>query len=78
MVKPKQFSGKDAIKIFTAQGFVVKRTSGSHVRMTLVQNHSSYHVTIPLHDVLKKGTLSGIMKDFALCFGQEEMEKHFF
>jgi len=40
---------------------VIKRTTGSHSRLTLVRNDSSYHVTIPLHDVLKKGTLHGIV-----------------
>lgn len=67
--KLKQFSGKEVVKIFTLHGFEIKRTVGSHVRLAPVQKSSSYHVTIPLHDTLKKGTLKGIMKDFELCFG---------
>ncbi|KKQ35080.1 MAG: YcfA family protein [Candidatus Nomurabacteria bacterium GW2011_GWB1_37_5] len=77
MQKLKQFSGKEVVKIFESHGFAVKRMSGSHVRMTLQQNDSSYHITIPLHDQLKKGTLHGIIKDFESCFGREEA-KHLF
>ena len=59
-------------------GFLAKRTVGSHVRLTLGQNDSSYHVTIPLHDLLKKCTLHGIIKDFELCFGKEKADKLFY
>ena len=74
------FSGKDllVVKIFESQGFVVKRTVGSHVRMTLFQDGTSYHITIPLHNSIKKGTLHGIIKDFELCFGKEKTNKYFF
>ncbi len=78
MPKLKQFSGKEVVKIFEAHGFEVKRILGSHVRMTLVRGDSSYHVTIPLHDSLKKGTLHGVIKDFELCFGRDETKRCFF
>ncbi len=78
MPKLKQFSGKEVVKLFEIHGFKVKRTLGSHVRLTLDKNDSSYHVTIPLHDSLKKGTLHGIMRDFELCFGKEETDLCFF
>ncbi|MBI2627766.1 type II toxin-antitoxin system HicA family toxin [Candidatus Nomurabacteria bacterium] len=78
MPKLKQFSGKEIVKIFEAHGFEVKRTIGSHVRMTLVKLDSSYHVTIPLHSSLKKGTLHGVVKDFELCFGRDEAKRCFF
>ncbi len=78
MPKPKQFSGKEVVKIFEAHGFKVTHTVGSHVRLTLLQNNSSYRVTIPLHRLLKKGTLHGIIKDFESCFGREETELCFF
>ena len=77
MQKYKQFSGKEIIKIFESRGFEVKRTVGSHVRLTLFKNGTSYHVTIPLHNPLKKGTLHAIVKDFEICFGKEESEKYF-
>ena len=78
MPKLKQLSGKEVVKIFKSHGFEIKRTVGSHVRLTLSEKDSSYHVTIPLHDNLKKGTLHGIIKDFELCFGKEETEQFFF
>ena len=77
MPRIKQLSGKEIIKIFESHGFEVKRTVGSHVRLTLKQNDSSYHVTIPLHNPVKKGTLSGIIKDFELCFGKGESGRYF-
>ena len=78
MKKLKQLSGKEVVKIFEMHGFEVKRTIGSHIRLTLVKTDSSYHVTIPLHDSLKAGTLHGIVRDFEICFGQDEAEKYFF
>ena len=78
MPKLRQFSGKEVIKIFQSHGFEVKRTVGSHVRLVLLQDESSFHITIPLHARLKKGTLHGIIKDFELCFGKEETLLCFF
>jgi len=78
MQKLKQLSGKEVIKIFQSHGFEIKRIVGSHVRLTLLQDKNSYHVTIPNHKELKKGTLHSIIKDFELCFGKEETEKYFF
>ncbi|KKR91427.1 MAG: YcfA family protein [Candidatus Falkowbacteria bacterium GW2011_GWA2_41_14] len=78
MPKLKQFSGKEIVRIFEEYGFEVRRTVGSHVRLTLMQNDSSYHVTIPLHKQIKKGTLCCIIKDFELCFGKNETENCFF
>ncbi len=78
MSKLKQFSGKEVVKIFEAHGFEVTRTIGSHVRLTFLKNDSSYRVTIPLHRLLKKGTLHGIIKDFELCFDKDETDICFF
>lgn len=77
MGKLKQFSGKEVVKIFESHGFAIKRSVGSHVRLTFAQDDSSYHVTIPLHDPLKKGTLHSIVKDFELCFGKDETDRCF-
>jgi predicted RNA binding protein YcfA (HicA-like mRNA interferase family) len=78
MQKLKQLSGRDVVKIFEVYGFIIKRTVGSHVRLTLTHNTVSYHVTVPLHKSLKKGTLHGIVKDFEICFGKKESQKNFF
>ena len=78
MQKLKQLSGAEVVKLFESHGFVVKRTKGDHVRLTLAQDGISFHITIPLHDPLKKGTLHSIVRDFELCFGKEETVKLFF
>jgi predicted RNA binding protein YcfA (HicA-like mRNA interferase family) len=78
MHKLNQLSGKEVIKIFESHGFQIKRIVGSHTRLTLLQDGTSYHITIPTHSSLKKGTLHAIAKDFELCFGKEELNKCFF
>ncbi len=78
MPKLKQFSGKEIIKILESYGFINKRTTGSHARVTFIKNSTSYHITIPLHDALKKGTLHGIIKNLELHLGHEEVRKIFF
>jgi predicted RNA binding protein YcfA (HicA-like mRNA interferase family) len=78
MPKQKPLSGKEVIKIFESHGFQIKRSVCSHVRLTLFQDGNSYHITIPLHDELKKGTLHSIIKDFELFLGKEEANKWFF
>ena len=40
------------------------RQTGSHLRLTTDRN-GQHHVTVPLHDPLKVGTLSGILADVA-------------
>ena len=51
-------NGKECIKILTIQGWVVLRTSGSHVRM----GKESKRTTIPAHGKrdLGKGLLAAI------------------
>lgn len=78
MQKPKQFSGKELIKIFERYGFEQVRTKGSHVRMTYQESNHSYHITIPLHNPIKKGLLHAIIKEFESLFGKTESEKNFY
>lgn len=78
MKKYKQLSGADVVKIFESHGFIIKRTTGSHMRLSLIKNESTYNVTIPLHKPLKTGTLHGLVKDFEICFGKSEAENFFF
>jgi predicted RNA binding protein YcfA (HicA-like mRNA interferase family) len=78
MGKLKQLSGREVVSIFKASGFILKRKTGSHFRMTLYKNGRSHHVTIPQHDGLRKGTLRAITRIFEMCFGKEETQKHFY
>lgn len=78
MGKLKQLSGREVVRIFESHGFIIKRTSGSHVRLTLRRPDGDFHVTVPLHVQLKKGILRAKAKDFELCFDKEKAQKYFY
>lgn len=61
---PRDLSGKTLIRLLQDTGYIVTRQSGSHVRMTH-PGPPQHHVTIPLHDALRIGTLAGIVGDVA-------------
>ena len=58
---PRNLSGKELIKILEKLGYEVTRQKGSHVRLT--DSKSGLHLTIPLHNPLKLGTLVAILND---------------
>jgi predicted RNA binding protein YcfA (HicA-like mRNA interferase family) len=64
MKLPRSISAGDLIKALKRFDYVVTRQIGSHIRIT-TQLHGEHHVTIPNHDPLKVGTLSGILSDIA-------------
>ena len=70
-----QISGFKLIKIFCKVGFVVVRRKGSHVRLEKMVDGKIIKLTVPMHDKLKKGTLSRIIKDSKLS--ENEFEKLF-
>jgi predicted RNA binding protein YcfA (HicA-like mRNA interferase family) len=61
---PRDLSGSDLAKKLKALGYSVTRQSGSHIRLTTTRN-GQHHITVPEHDPLKVGTLSGILNDIA-------------
>jgi predicted RNA binding protein YcfA (HicA-like mRNA interferase family) len=65
----RNISGRDLIKLLSKFGYEISRRKGSHIRLTRKTNQGSHHVTIPDHDPLKLGTLSGIISDIALHLG---------
>jgi predicted RNA binding protein YcfA (HicA-like mRNA interferase family) len=48
-------------------GYQVTRQSGSHIRLT-THDHGEHHLTVPNHDPIKVGTLSGILGEAAFHF----------
>ena len=56
-------SGKTIIRVLRKHGFLVERQKGSHVRLKYKSRNKTLKLTVPLHDPLKKGTLSRILKD---------------
>ena len=65
---PRDVSGQELAKLLEAFGYAVTRQKGSHLRLTTLQG-GEHHVTVPKHDSLRAGTLSGILKDVAEHMG---------
>ena len=64
MKLPRDLSGADLIKALGRAGYRVTRQTGSHARLT-TSTPTEHHVTVPMHDPLKIGTLAGILNDVA-------------
>lgn len=65
---PRDLSGADLVRALSRLGYQVTRRKGSHIRLTTNLN-GEHHVTIPDHDPLRIGTLSGILRDVAAHHG---------
>lgn len=78
MPKLKELKGTEVVRILQKYGFINTRTRGSHIRMSLKTELTSFHITIPNHVPLKKGTLHGIVKDFESIFGIQEAQNAFY
>ena len=63
MKKLPVISGEKLIKTLRKRGFSVVRQKGSHVRLKYKTIEKTRKLTIPLHDLLKKGTLAKILKE---------------
>lgn len=79
MKVPRDLSGDDLAKALTRVGYQPTRQSGSHWRLT-TQEGGQHHVTVPRHDFLKIGTLSGILGDVAAHLGlsRQELQRKLF
>jgi len=64
MAKLPIISGKKALKAFRKAGWRPVRQTGSHVIM--VRENYAVTLSIPMHKAVKRGTLSGIIKDAGL------------
>lgn len=67
---PRDLSGAELISLLSKLGYRQTRQAGSHARLTC-DDPSQHHVTIPLHDSLRIGTLSAILNDVAAAQGVE-------
>jgi predicted RNA binding protein YcfA (HicA-like mRNA interferase family) len=61
---PRDISANVLIKMLKKFGYSPIRQTGSHIRLTTLQN-GEHHITIPNHSPIKLGTLSGIISDVA-------------
>lgn len=61
---PRDMTGAELAVCLSRLGYVQTRQTGSHVRLTC-GSPRQHHVTIPLHDPLRVGTLAAILSDVA-------------
>ena len=63
-------SGEKAIKAFINAGFVKVRQRGSHVRLEKIEGNDIIKLTVPLHNPMKKGTISRLIKNAGLTIDE--------
>ena len=79
MKLPRNIDAQQLIKALHKYGYEPTRQTGSHIRLTTLQN-GQHHITIPNHDPLRIGTLNAILTDVAQHLGiskQEVVERLF-
>jgi len=59
-------SGKEAIKALGRAGFIAVRQRGSHVMLKKITSDRTIKITVPLHEILDRGTLKGIINSAGL------------
>jgi len=67
----RNLSGTELVKALAKVGYVVARRKSSHIRL-MTQRNGEHHVTVPDHDSLKVGTLSGILAGVAEHLGLDK------
>lgn len=79
MPKLKTLSGADIVKIFASFGFSVAAQKGSHVKLSrILTGKAKQIITIPLHQELDKGTLTGIYKQALRYISELELHPYFY
>lgn len=61
---PRDLTGAELIKRLAKLGYQPTRQSGSHVRLSS-NSPQQHHLTVPLHDPLRVGTLATIILEVA-------------
>ncbi|MDD5404751.1 MAG: type II toxin-antitoxin system HicA family toxin [Sulfuricella sp.] len=67
---PRDLTGAELVRRLSKLGYRQTRQSGSHVRLTC-DVPRQHHVTVPLHDPLRIGTLAAILADISEVHGLE-------
>ena len=65
---PRDLTGAQLIRAVSKLGYAPTRQTGSHVRLTC-ELPGQHHVTVPLHDPLRIGTLGAILAAVADAHG---------
>ncbi len=64
---PRDLTVDDLARALRVLGYQITRQTGSHMRLTTMQE-GEHHVTVPRHNPMRVGTLSGILADVASHF----------
>lgn len=67
MKLPRDIDAASLIKLLKPLGYEVTRQTGSHIRLTTLQN-GEHHITIPNHNPIRIGTLSSVLSNIAAHF----------
>jgi predicted RNA binding protein YcfA (HicA-like mRNA interferase family) len=62
---PRDLSGHELIKLLRRYDYEVIRQVGSHIRLRSNFRGAPHHLTVPVHDNLRLGTLNAILSDVA-------------
>ncbi len=71
---PRDVSGRKLVQHLAGMGYFVVRQTGSHIRLECINGDKVHPLTIPDHDFLKIGTLSGILADIAEFHGVQKAD----
>lgn len=74
---PRDLTGAQLIRALGKLGYAPTRQTGSHVRLTC-PSPAQHHVTIPLHDPLRIGTLAAILSAVSEAHGmtRDALQQH--
>ncbi len=61
---PRDLTGAQLVRALCKLGYMPTRQTGSHVRLTC-ESPKQHHITVPLHDPLRIGTLAVILSAVA-------------
>ena len=67
---PRDLAGAELIRALSRYGYSVTRQTGSHVRLTRINDGIEQHLTIPRHATLRVGTLHSILSEVAQQLGK--------
>ncbi len=63
MKLPRDIDGEELARRLNVFGYSITRQTGSHIRLTSEFKGKQHHLTIPRHNPIKIGTLSGIINE---------------
>ncbi len=74
MKLPRDVGGEELARRLKKYGYSITRQTGSHMRLTSTVRGTEHHITVPLHDSIKVGTLNGILNEVAAYLDVERQK----